>query len=119
MSAPVRMMDLTKELFVEMGSTELQLQLRNYAIVVREKRDAFLEEVETLVKDKEEAVVLLAAVTSNMPLTGKAAQIQDLLKRAAVLTDKMNRITTFANNYAQVPPCVIRMSYELAQDFGL
>lgn len=88
------------------------------------KRNEYLDKVKNNLTDLDDAVLSMAALTSNTQLEGKYSDIQDYLKHASQLSSKIETIYTFLSNYNGLKEMKnaeiwIKVTVEQAKEFGL
>lgn len=91
---------------------------------LEDKRNEYLNKVKNNIEDVEDAVLVMAALTSNTPLEGKFSDIQDYLKHSSKLSNKIETIYTFLNNFNNLKTMSgittwVKLTKEQAQEFGL
>ena len=116
----VRVIDISNAVFVEIPQDQLCTKIYSHIDLLQKERDTVLDNIKELLgTDMEAAIMIMAEKLTGNRSSGKAGTVQDLLERAKVLMQQIDRLFVIANNFATAPgKNIIRLTLEQAKDFG-
>lgn len=120
MSNPLRIVDFSKDEFIEIPSDILVSQLYKVIIELEKERDAILTELHILLRDIDTTLVAISSFFSGKLVRGNTANAHILFERLKQVMLRVDKMYTIANNFSNTkPPIIVRMSIEQAQELEL
>lgn len=118
MANPMRLMDISKEEYIELPSSAIKTHLYEVVKKLEEERDAALDSIKAKMPDVDTAVMVIATLVSGSEVMNDFSAIHDLIHRVEKLSKRITKLYLFANNYAGLPDSMIRISLDQAREFG-
>lgn len=115
-----RIIDLTKEEFIEVKSSFLVKHLSNVVDALKAERQTRLNSAKELATSTEEAITFIAGYVADLQLTGKAKQFADHLDQVAALSKRINKLQTHSNSLTLLESAAtVRLNMDQAKEFSL